>query len=149
MAFGCDTCVGDEPPFPQGDSNRGSQMKIKIASLLGSDTTIPQQYFETLRRSEHLEPEKTLLLTMLEDAIHDYRKYSFARDPVGKERFQEAEGLDHASRNRLDLLVRKRLRALGLGSGIFAAWAAAGAASDYAGWQEAEARRFAPKNIRR
>jgi hypothetical protein len=28
---------------------------------------------------------------ILEDAIHNYRKYSFARDRVGKEHFHEAE----------------------------------------------------------
>jgi transposase len=66
-------------------------MENKMASSSISDTTLSGEYFDTLRRSEHLEPEKTLLLTKLEDAIHDYRKYSFARDPVGKERLQEAE----------------------------------------------------------
>jgi hypothetical protein len=66
-------------------------MENKMASFLGSDSTLSGEYFDTLRRSEYLEPEKTLLLTMLEDAIHDYRKYKSARDPVGKERFQEAE----------------------------------------------------------
>lgn len=31
------------------------------------------------------------MLTLLEDAIHNYRKYRSARDRVGKERFQDAE----------------------------------------------------------
>jgi hypothetical protein len=60
-------------------------------TMESSDTTLSGEYFDTLRRSEHLEPEKTLLLTLLEDAIHNYRKYRSARDRVGKERFQEAE----------------------------------------------------------
>ena len=66
-------------------------MKEKILGLLGSDTVAPQQYFGTLRRSEHLGPEKALLLALLEDAIHCYRKYRTARDRIGKERFHEAE----------------------------------------------------------
>jgi hypothetical protein len=57
----------------------------------GNDTTLGDQYFATFRRGEHLEPEKALLLAILEDAIHCYRKYRAARDRAGRERFREAE----------------------------------------------------------
>lgn len=57
----------------------------------GNDTTLRDQYFATFRRGEHLEPEKALLLAILEDAIHCYRKYRAARDRAGRERFREAE----------------------------------------------------------
>jgi len=57
----------------------------------GNDTTLRDQYFATFRRSEHLEPEKALLMAILEDAIHCYRKYRAARDRAGRERFREAE----------------------------------------------------------
>lgn len=57
----------------------------------GNDTTLGDQYFATFRRSEHLEPEKALLLAILEDAIHCYRKYRAARDRTGRERFRESE----------------------------------------------------------
>ena len=57
----------------------------------GNDTTLGDQYFATFRRAEHLEPEKALLMAILEDAIHCYRKYSAARDHAGRERFREAE----------------------------------------------------------
>ncbi|HEU4341607.1 MAG TPA: hypothetical protein VFU31_08560 [Candidatus Binatia bacterium] len=66
-------------------------MKAKIAGLLGSDAVLPEQFFDTMRRTEHFEPEKNLLLAILEDAIHNYRKYSLAHDRVGRERFAEAE----------------------------------------------------------
>lgn len=66
-------------------------MKEKIAGLLGSDIVMPEQFFDTMHRSAHLEPEKTLLLAILEDAIHNYRKYILAQDRVGQERFAEAE----------------------------------------------------------
>ena len=57
----------------------------------GNDTTLRDQYFATFQRSEHLEPEKALLMAILEDAIHCYRKYRAARDRAGRERFREAE----------------------------------------------------------
>ena len=57
----------------------------------GNDTILRDQYFATFRRSEYLEPEKALLLAILEDAVHCYRKYRAARDRSGQERFREAE----------------------------------------------------------
>lgn len=55
------------------------------------DSSEAQQFLDTFRRSEYLEPETALIAAILEDAIHDYRKYRSARDPSGKERFREAE----------------------------------------------------------
>ena len=66
-------------------------MKEKILFLLGSDAAVQEQYCDTLRRSEYLEPEKALLLAVLQDAIASYQKYCSARDRVGKDRFSEAE----------------------------------------------------------
>lgn len=57
----------------------------------GNDSTLRDQYFATFRRSEHLEPEMALLVAILEDAIHCYRKYRAARDRAGREQFREAE----------------------------------------------------------
>jgi hypothetical protein len=57
----------------------------------GGDTLIAQQYADTFRRSEHLEPEKALLTAILDDAVHEYRKYLRKRDANGKKRFREAE----------------------------------------------------------
>lgn len=66
-------------------------MKDKILGLLGTDTVVPDQYFDTLRRSEPLEPEKTLLLAVLGDAIHCFLKYYRARDRAGRQQFRDAE----------------------------------------------------------
>jgi hypothetical protein len=66
-------------------------MKEKILALIASDAAVPERFFDTFRRSEHLEPEKALLLAILEDAVHCYRKYRVARDRTGRERFHEAE----------------------------------------------------------
>ena len=56
----------------------------------GSDA-VADEYFATFRRSEYLEPEKILLLALLEDAIHCYRKFAHARNPAGRQQFREAE----------------------------------------------------------
>jgi hypothetical protein len=70
---------------------RQGTMKENILMMLGADASVQQQYLDTVRRSEHLEPEKALLVALLEDAIHTYRKYRATRDRVGKERFREAK----------------------------------------------------------
>src|SRR5262250_3196165 len=66
-------------------------MKEKILAVLGDDSTASHQYSDSLRRSEYLEPEKTLLLAILEDAIHGFENYRTATDRAGRERFREAE----------------------------------------------------------
>ena len=55
------------------------------------DSSETQQFFDAFRRSEYLQPETALIAAILEDAIHDYRKYRGACDTAGKERFREAK----------------------------------------------------------
>ena len=66
-------------------------MAENIFTLMSGDTSMAQQYLSTYHRSEHLEPERALLAAILEDAIHECRKYRRAREPEGKERFHAAE----------------------------------------------------------
>jgi hypothetical protein len=66
-------------------------MADNIFTITTGDTLMGQQYVDTFRRSEHLEPEKSLLAAILEDAVHEYRKYSRTHDLNGKSRFREAE----------------------------------------------------------
>ena len=66
-------------------------MEERPLAMIGNDTGTQQRYFDTCRRSEHLEPEKTLLLAILEDAIHCYRKFATVRNRAGREQFREAE----------------------------------------------------------
>jgi hypothetical protein len=60
-------------------------------TITTGDTSMVEQYLDTFRRSVHLEPEKSLLAAILEDAVQEYRKYSRAHDANGKKRFREAE----------------------------------------------------------
>jgi hypothetical protein len=66
-------------------------MNENIQGLLGRDTEATEQFFETFRRGEPIEPERALLVALLQDAIHDYRKFKKARDREGRERFHEVE----------------------------------------------------------
>ena len=69
----------------------GLSMEERVTSLFQPDTLLPEQYLDTFRRKLHLEPEKKLMLAILEDAIACYQKYLFARDSKGKTLFLDAE----------------------------------------------------------
>jgi hypothetical protein len=43
-------------------------------TITTGDTSMVQQYLDTFRRSEHFEPEKSLVAAILEDAVQEYRK---------------------------------------------------------------------------
>jgi len=66
-------------------------MGENIFTNTNGDTSTAQQYLETFRRSEHLAPEKALIAAILEDALHEYRKYDRARGLKDKQRFREVE----------------------------------------------------------
>ena len=63
----------------------------KMGSLFQPDTLFSVQYFDTVRRKANSEPEKKLMLAILENAIDCFQKYIFARDGRGKGIFREAE----------------------------------------------------------
>jgi hypothetical protein len=48
-------------------------MDERIGSLFQSDSLLVAQYFETLRRKTLFEPEKRLMLAILEDAINYFQ----------------------------------------------------------------------------
>ena len=69
----------------------GLSMEERVSSLFQPDTLLPEQYLDTFRRKLQLEPEKKLMLAILEDAIACYQKYVFARESKGRTLFEEAE----------------------------------------------------------
>jgi hypothetical protein len=92
--IGCETIYQDESDSVAlviAQEGREGTMKENILTMIGGDASVQQQYLDSVRRSEHLEPEKALLVAILEDAIHTYRKYRTTRERAGKERFREAE----------------------------------------------------------
>ena len=69
----------------------GLSMEERVTSLFQPDTLLPDQYLDTFRRKLHLEPEKKLMLAILEDAVACFQKYLFARDSKGKAQFRDTE----------------------------------------------------------
>jgi hypothetical protein len=69
----------------------GMTMEERLTSLFQPDTLLPDQYLDTFRRKLHLEPEKKLMLAILEDAVACFQKYLLARDSKGKTQFRDTE----------------------------------------------------------
>ncbi|HYD49766.1 MAG TPA: hypothetical protein VEB21_15525 [Terriglobales bacterium] len=59
--------------------------------LLQPDTLLPLQYFAALRRKATQEPERRLVIAVLEDAVDCYQKYFGASDRRGQQLFVDAE----------------------------------------------------------
>ncbi len=62
----------------------------RLAGLFEPDVLLPAQYFAAFRRAGGLERERLLMLAVLEDAIDCYQKYAHARDPRGRQMFDES-----------------------------------------------------------
>jgi len=69
----------------------GLTMEERITSLFQPDTLLPDQFLDTFRRKLHLEPEKKLMLAILEDAVACFQKFLLARDSKGKAQFRDTE----------------------------------------------------------
>jgi len=63
----------------------------RIASLFQPDMLLSAQYFENLRRRTHFEPEKRLMLALLEDAINCYQDNLISRSGKKKRLFEDTE----------------------------------------------------------
>ncbi len=71
--------------------NNSSSVEDRISSLFQPDTLITEQYLDTYRRKTHLEPEKRLMLAILEDAVSCFQKYVTAQRRKEMALFQEVE----------------------------------------------------------
>lgn len=69
----------------------GLYLDEKKVSLLQPDLSIPFQYLETHQRSPLVEPEKRLMLAVLEDAIACMQKYFLAQKTKEKRLFRDAQ----------------------------------------------------------
>lgn len=63
----------------------------QLGSLFQPDPLVSAQYFETFRSKANLEPEKRLILAILEDAVGCFQRYVVSRDAKGKSLFYDAE----------------------------------------------------------
>ena len=89
-------------------------MEGKQAAFRGSSAIVWGIYLDIFGRNENLAPEKTLLLAVLEDAIHCFRHYSAAYDRVGKQRFLRSRNLDQSARARLGFTFDNVCELLGI-----------------------------------
>jgi len=71
--------------------SNSSSVEDRVASLFQPDTLLTEQYLDTYRRKTHLEPEKRLILAVLDDAVACFQKYVSAQKPKEKALFQEVE----------------------------------------------------------
>jgi hypothetical protein len=55
------------------------------------DVLLPSQYLDRIRRSAEYEPERRLMVTVLEMGVNDYIKLARAREPGELEAWQEVE----------------------------------------------------------
>ncbi len=61
------------------------------AFVLQSDALLPAQYYETLQRSDYLQPDKQLMLAVLDNALECLQKHLLARSRKGRRLFRESE----------------------------------------------------------
>jgi hypothetical protein len=66
-------------------------MDERVSSLFQPDSLLPTQYFDTFRRKSSLEPEKRLMLAVLEDGVACFQKHVMARDGKEKALFRDVE----------------------------------------------------------
>ena len=62
-----------------------------FAHLLQPDTLLPSQYFAALRRKGAHEPERRLVIAVLQDAVDCFQKHWAARDRKARQLYLDAE----------------------------------------------------------
>ena len=73
------------------EARQAFNMDERIASLFEPDTLLSARHFENLRRKTLLEPEKRLMLAILEDATNCYQDNLSVRCGSARRLFTEAE----------------------------------------------------------
>lgn len=63
----------------------------KVASLFQPDILVSAEYFETVRAKACFDPEKRLMLAILEDAVQCFQDNVLARNGTSKNLFDAAE----------------------------------------------------------
>lgn len=66
-------------------------LEEKIAHLFQPDSLLLIQYTESFKRKTYLDPEKMLMLAVLEDGIACFQRHISARGRKGQTLFREAE----------------------------------------------------------
>ena len=83
--------MGQRPHAEYREAQTGLTEEEKSASLFQPDILVSGEYFRTLRRKTFLQPEKKLMLAILEDAINCVKDNSSAQTGKDTRIFREAE----------------------------------------------------------
>lgn len=84
--------------YPSSEPKRSGGGRCRPAAweaaffLFQPDILLPAQYYGCMERKDQLEPERKLMLAVLEDAINCFRTCLFEKDPEKSGLFHEAEG---------------------------------------------------------
>jgi hypothetical protein len=70
---------------------RESIVGERDTQLFHPDVMLPSQFYAALRRKVYQEPERRLVIAILEDAVDCYFKHLFARDRKAQQLFEDAE----------------------------------------------------------
>ena len=70
---------------------QGARRLEESGSGLEPETILPSQYFDRVHIDASLQPEKRLMLAVLEDAVGTFQKYATASTRRGQRLFAEAE----------------------------------------------------------
>jgi|GEM_PF-2562265 hypothetical protein len=63
----------------------------RASAVFESDPLVVERYLSTVKKDLRREPERLLMLAVLEDGIHSYQKHAGATYPMGKKLFKDAE----------------------------------------------------------
>ncbi len=66
-------------------------MEDRLGGPLEPDTLMPSQFVDLLRRKLPMDGERRLMIAVLEDAVHCFRKNLHATDPKVRQLFLDAE----------------------------------------------------------
>ena len=82
--------VATEPKSGRVEEPRGAPVELE------PETVLPSQFFSRFQIDASLQPEKRLMLAVLEDAVGTFQKYVLARDRRGQALFTETEEWVHS-----------------------------------------------------
>jgi hypothetical protein len=66
-------------------------LEKQLESFLQPDVLLPREYLDVYRKRARLDPEKELMLAVLQDAVECFQKYVRAQDSKGKTRLRDVE----------------------------------------------------------
>jgi len=74
-----------------GETERPAPVRHSGGVDLEPEAVLPTQFFPRIQIDASLQPEKRLMLAVLEDAVGTFQKYVWSRERTGQKLFEDAE----------------------------------------------------------